>query len=271
MGAASTVTVESPSAAIETPWPVFFPAPLRSACRGSDNPSRVDFRDVAALICDVDDVLCDATAWRRWLLQLLARFGLHTNYRCFFRYWDREYLGRVYSGEATIIEALRSLLRDVGLKPGQIDEVVAASQARRREIESGLRPLPGVRSALVGLKEAGVALGVLANSELTAAELSVRLARLGLSECFQVVVSSYDLKCMLPNEEGFGTALGALALSSQRAAFLGHDAAELAGASAIGLRTIGFHPDADAAADRLIASFDELPGLITGAMHCAAA
>src|SRR3569623_1380083 len=76
------------------------------------------------------DVLYDATLWRRWLLRLLQRMGLHTQYRTFFKIWDVEFLNEVHCGRREYSEAFQAFLLSAGLSRGQIDEVEAARQAR---------------------------------------------------------------------------------------------------------------------------------------------
>src|SRR3981081_3849051 len=53
---------------------------------------------VKGLVFDMDDVLYDATLWRRWLLQLLGRLGLKADYHTFYRTWDAEFLADVHRG-----------------------------------------------------------------------------------------------------------------------------------------------------------------------------
>ena len=239
------------------------PPPLRRRSRVvAVERLAVDFGGVRALMFDMGDVFYDATLWRRWLLQLLSRMGLHTNYRSFYRVWERDFLDPVHRGECELGEALRAFLRAVGLKRGQIDEVEAASQARRRELETGIRPLPGVRSTLKRLHAAGATLGVLCNAETSADGVSERLTTLGLDGLFKAVVSSFDLRRTKPDAECYLATLEAMQQTAAVTAFVGHDAIELAGAAAVGLRTVAFNADADAVADRAIGPFEELWDLV---------
>ena len=68
------------------------------------------------------------TGWRRWLLQVLRRLGLHTSYCCFFHVWEKDYLDEVHRGRRDLCEALRSFLQALGLSRGQIEEVAATCQ-----------------------------------------------------------------------------------------------------------------------------------------------
>ncbi len=213
---------------------------------------------VRGLVFDMGDVLYDATLWRRWLLKLLARMDIHAPYRSFYRVWDRDYLPAVHRGQRDYHEAFVAYLQTQGLSRGQIEEVEAASLARRRELLATLRPLPGVRETLFQLQTAGFSLAVLSDSESSAKELRERLARLGIDHAFDAVLSSLDLGVTKPAALGYRTALEALQLPAHQVAFVGHDAEELAGAAAVGMASIAFNYDCEVAADLYLKRFEEL-------------
>lgn len=213
---------------------------------------------VAALIFDPGDVLYDATMWRRWLLQQLARLGLHTHYRTFYRVWERDYLADVFRGRRDFWNALRSYLLEVGLSRGQIDELLVAAHARERQFQAGNRPLPGVSATLAQLASLGIRLACLCNSHCPAAQLVEDLDRLGLADRFELVLSSFDLGCAMPAVGSYQAALRRLRLDANDAAFVGHDAQELAGAATSGLWTIAVNHEADAEADIELERFEQL-------------
>jgi phosphoglycolate phosphatase-like HAD superfamily hydrolase len=204
------------------------------------------------------NILYDDTVWRRWVLMLLSRLGLSTNYCSFFRLWDREYLEEVHRGRRDFRQAFASFLQDAGLSSGQIDEVEAASHARRRQLEAHSRPLPGVRNTLWRLHQEGFAMGVICDSEHPAAELRSRLQRFGIEKLFPSVVSSIDLNRSMPDSACYLTAIESMKLVPDKIVFVGHDRLELAGAAAVGMSTIAFNFDSDAQADVHINRFEEL-------------
>lgn len=219
-------------------------------------------RPVTGLLFDTCDVLYDATVWRRWLLQLLTRLGLHTNYRSFYRVWDQDFMADVHRGRREFQEAFRTFLLTAGLSPAQIDEVEAACQARRRQWETTARPLPGVKTTLCRLHAAGVVLGAVCNSEYPALVLSQRLGRFGLGGLFTTLISSIDLEQIKPEAVCYRTALDAMKLPAGRVAFVGHDAAQLDGAAAVGMPTVAVNFDPDARADVYLARFQDLTDVI---------
>jgi len=216
---------------------------------------------ISGLLCDMGDVLYDASLWRRWLLQLLRRHGLNTNYRAFFRVWEREYLEAVHLGQVDYWEALRSFLTSSGLSSGQIDEIAAAGQARHNAWATDVRPLPGVLSTFSALANQGVALGAVANTCCTNESLQGTLKQLRLGGRFRVAVSSCSTGFALPQPQLYEQAMQALNLQPEQTAFVGHDTAELQGAKDVGLFTIAVHPDLDAEADAFLERIEDLATL----------
>ena len=164
------------------------------------------------LIFDMADVLYDATVWRRWLLQLLARLGVHADYQAFYTAWDRDYLTEVHCGRREFNEAFQAFLFDRGLTWAQIDEVEAAGRIRREELDRNVRPFPCVTAALRQLAADGLALAVLTNAACPADGLQAKLNRLGLSDLFSAVWSSLDLEATKPDSKCYQAALESLQL-----------------------------------------------------------
>jgi len=227
---------------------------------------------VTGLLFDMGGVLYDDTLWRRWLLRVLSQVGLRTNYRSFYRIWDRDFLSKVHRGECDFCEAFRACMRSVGLSHAQIEELEGACQARRRLLEEEIRALPGVKTTLTRLRQAGAVLAALNDSEFSAPILADRLERIGLGDLFSAVISSIDLGHTRPDPVCYRTALAAMNLAAPQVAFVGHDAEELAGAATIGMPTIAFNFDSDAQADLFLSRFEDLLELIEiRRLHSAAA
>lgn len=222
---------------------------------------------VQGLLFDMGDVLYDATGWRRWLLQLLARMGLHTHYRTLYHIWDDDFLADVYRGRREYQEAFQAFLLSIGLSRGQIDEVQAASQARKRDLEANARPLPGVRRTVARLAAGGLTLGVLCDSEQDGDGLRAQLGRLGLGGHFSTVLSSIDLAYTKPSPVCYRAALAEMELEADEVAFVGHDGEELVGARAVGLQTVAFNYEPRAVADHYLTRFEELLDVVDTRLH----
>jgi FMN phosphatase YigB (HAD superfamily) len=219
----------------------------------------------AAVVFDAADILYDASIWSRWLLQQLHRLGLHTHYQAFVHVLQHDYLAQAYRADRPYGHAFRDFLRSLGLSHGQVDEVLVAAQGARRRFQQSLRPLPGVRRTLRTLAEAGLPMAVLCNSVQTSAQLSATLDQLQLREDFCAVLSSRDLKMALPEAGAYHAAIKALGETAERVAFVGHDPVELAGAAAIGMRTVAFNATSPVAAEVHLNRFDQLLGLVDSA------
>jgi FMN phosphatase YigB (HAD superfamily) len=208
-------------------------------------------------------VLYDDTVWRRWLLRLLSHLGLHTHYRSFYHVWDRDFAADVYRGQTPFCDAFTAFLRSAGLSRGQIDEVMAACQGRRRELDESTRPLPGVRCTLGRLCKTRLVLGVLSDCEWTSDQLRSRLAAFAPPQAFAAVVSSYDIGYTKPAQRCYTTAAEQMGLAPTDIAFVGHDSEELDGARAVGMANIAFNSNPDAEADVCLDRFDQLVDVIS--------
>lgn len=231
------------------------PSSLRIAPAALPHPVR-------GVLFDMCNILYDDTVWRRWLLRLLTQFGVQTNYRGLFHVWNRDHLDAVHCGRQSFGAALDAFLASIGLSRSQIEELQAASQAQRRQIEESLRPLPCVRPTLSRIVQRQCILGAICNSELPASGLHGRLERFGMAPWFATAVSSIDLGRTMPDAECYRAALKNMGLSAEQTAFVGHDAVELAGATALGMVTIAYNYDPDAQADVYLGRFEELDAVL---------
>ncbi len=99
---------------------------------------------------------------------------------------------------------------------------------------------------------------MLCNSEHAGETIQRQLTEVLGSSPWSAVVSSRDLGSAMPQAECYAAALDAIRLPAAAAAFVGHDARELHGASHQGLTTISFNADPDARADVHLQRFEDL-------------
>jgi FMN phosphatase YigB (HAD superfamily) len=218
------------------------------------------------LVFDMADVLYDATLWRRWLLRLVSSLGVRANYASFYRLWDREYLPDVHCARREYNEAFQSFLLANNLSWAQIDEVEAASRIRRQNLELNVRPLPGVVKTIAGLSDLGLPLAALADTPYPAARLWERAKRLGLGSRFRTVLSSFDLEAAQPSARCYQSVLDSLGLPARDVLYVGHDAEHLAGANAIGMRTVAFNYQRQSLADYYLTRFEDLATIVEGSL-----
>lgn len=234
-----------------------FPAVAGFVGPGDFGPAHLP-RTFRGLVIAAANVLYDDTLWRRWVLRLLARCGLHTHYHSLFRVWEREFEGDVCRGQRPFCEAFRAFLRSLGLSHGLSDEVTAACRARRESCRAGARPLAGVRQTLAQLREAGIASGMIGNTDQSTAALREWLRRFDIEAAWSAVVASVDIAHAMPEAACYRTALEAIGLPAAEVAFVGHGTAELAGAADVGMLTIAVNYDPDAVAGVYLERFGQL-------------
>ena len=237
-------------------------APSNPEATAVSFPSACLPRAVRGLLFDFGGVLYDDTVWRRWLLRLLSHVGLHTRYSSFYYVWDRDFASDVHCGRVAFCDAFSAYLRSAGIPPGLVDEVMAACRGVRRDLDESIRPLPGVRCTLARLARMNLILGILSDSELTADQLRLHLAGFAPTETFRAVVSSFDIGRAKPDPGSYQTALRQMGLAPPEVAFVGHEAAELAGARSVGMPTIALSGSPDAQADIHLDRFDQLADVV---------
>lgn len=228
-------------------------------------------QSLEAIVFEPAGAFYDATLWSRWLFALLVRMGWQTGFRAFAQVLRGDCLQDVYCGKADRSAALRLFLKRLGLNCGQSEEVLAASAAWRRELDGSLRPLPGVRKAVMLLQQTGVKLAVLADTEESAAGMQTRLAGLGLGDAFAAVVASHDIGCTKPDSRAYRTIEQSLETEPGRIAFVGQDGTDLAGAGKVGWLRIACHHEPSVEADLHLARLEDLAGLIQESRSLAAA
>lgn len=127
--------------------------------------------------------------------------------------------------------------------------------------------LPGVSESLVYLKSHGVRLAVLTNSGRRAATRT--LARAGISQHFEFVLTRDDTESMKPSPAGLTRALLLLGLPPTEVCYVGDSPMDIMAARAAGLRVVSvatgnYSVDKlrSEGADQVVSSMDQLPGAL---------
>ncbi|MCS6799181.1 MAG: HAD family hydrolase [Myxococcota bacterium] len=141
----------------------------------------------------------------------------------------------------------RVALERAGVPRERLADAALAVRAEHDRRNLWSVPAPGVQDCLQRLRDAGLRLGVVSNSEGT---IGAMLAEIGLAPFFEVVVDSHFEGVQKPDPEIFRRALQRMgALEPTDVAYVGDvPGVDVAGARAAGLRAILVDP-ADAFAD----------------------
>lgn len=159
---------------------------------------------------------------------------------------------------AAYLEALFLL---AGVHHEELEAVHAAVVRLHRERHLWLGVEPGTADALARLRDAGVRLGVVSNSD---GRVDDALTAAGLREYFEVVVDSTVAGVEKPDPRIFAVALEAMGLAASDAAYVGDlYEVDVVGARRAGLHPVlldphGFHDRGDVATVRAIADLPEL-------------
>lgn len=162
-----------------------------------------------------------------------------------------------WRGHAPRVEYYRALMRASGMGATAQEEGVQIMLAEQNRV----RIRADVPAVLHRLKRAGYRLGIITNTHETTAEKLGWFANAGIDGLWDVFVNSCEVGVIKPEPEIYGLALSALGLEPPQAVFVAHSAKEIAGATAVGLRTVAHNPDTpEIGAEIDVARFADLPG-----------
>ena len=177
---------------------------------------------VKAVIFDAGDILYDATPWRKWFTSQLQQLDVKINYLQLVERWEA-LLVDVYLGKADYWGRFKKLLSDHGLAPDQIEELTVLAKQKGKDVLVGRKPFEGVFQTLAELKEMGIKLAVLSDTESTAEKVHNGLDALGIDRYFDAVITSFDIGYVKPQPEAFEAPLQPLGMEKDQAVFVGHD------------------------------------------------
>jgi len=169
---------------------------------------------------------------------------------------EKKYLiDQAFTGQISREQYREAVLRLYGVS--QPDQIERGKRILEKD-DHDIHFFEGVPETLAELKQQGFMLGVVTD---TAVPLTIKLGWFengGFGHVWDSVISSKDLGIRKPNPQIYQAALQQLGLKPEESIFVGHNATELEGARAIGLRTVAFNYDQEAVADYYIDHFADL-------------
>ncbi len=117
---------------------------------------------------------------------------------------------------------------------------------------------PGGREAMTGLRNRGFILGLITDTAYPVEWKMSWLGQVGVAEFISIVACSSTLGMHKPEPGLYLNALQQARLEPAQAAFVGHDAGELAGARRVGMATVAVNYTSDAKADYYAQSLPDL-------------
>jgi FMN phosphatase YigB (HAD superfamily) len=213
------------------------------------------------LLISPSQVLYDDTLWWRWLLQMVSRFGLHTNNDMFTSLWQSDYYDDVCQGDREVFDALQEFLTCCGLRRGQVDELCAAGRLHWRRLELELRAFPQTLPAIAALAQQGWRMGLLMHCPLSTSEAKSQLEQMRIARFFDHVVGSREIATRFSLPDFWSDVAQRLSVSPERIALMCHETRQLSAAKSAGLTTLAFQCDGHHTADATLNRVDEVLSL----------
>lgn len=213
----------------------------------------VDSSKIRALIFDAGDILYFRPQRGHKFAAFLKELGLEMSPD--HRRQKKVIEHQAYRGEITHEEYRKAVVAIYGVMN---PEQVARGTQALIEDDDNVAFFEGVPETLRALKQQGFLLSIVTD---TANSISTKLRwfeRGGFGDVWDSIISSMDLGTRKPDPCIYQAALQQLGITAEQAVFVGHRTSELAGARAVGMRTIAFNYDLDACADFFIDKFSDL-------------
>jgi phosphoglycolate phosphatase-like HAD superfamily hydrolase len=203
----------------------------------AEPPARL--REIDWLIFDLENVLYDATGWWQWMVQQLIRLGLHTDSESLRRVWECDFLVDVQFGRVDFWSQFGRFLQSLGLRRGQIAEMVVSARPRYEHLLQSSRAFPFVARTLQDLKRRRWRLGLAASTALGPPDVAQLLQRLRLTGCFDATLVSLEVGAGGRAGGVLVQLVGQLDTPPHSTAYIGSSPTELAAARIAGALTIG--------------------------------
>jgi putative hydrolase of the HAD superfamily len=219
----------------------------------SKSPDHTSSNGIRAILFDAGDILYHRLHMGCGLMQFLKELELEVTE---FQAAERKSLShKAYQGQINQDQYREAVLRMYGVK---LPEQIERGKQIMAEEDNAVVFFEGVRDTLVALKKKGYLLGIVTD---TANPVHVKLGwfeRGGFVNVWDSIISSKEVGVQKPDARIYHAALQQLGLLAGQAVFIGHNALELEGARAVGLKTIAFNYEQDARADYYIERFTDL-------------
>ncbi|RMF91415.1 MAG: hypothetical protein D6741_16100 [Planctomycetota bacterium] len=184
-----------------------------------------------------NDVLVDASSWRRWLQCILRQrgFDLATD-----ELWALWRVGEVdvFAGRRSFSSALIAFLQSLGLEEGEARELAAAVWGQTAQWDAEVRLFPQAADFLKLLRSGGLRTVVLADSVYRRETFVDRFSATGVFDLIDAVCLSRESGFALPEAGAFAAAWNALGLPPTRTAFVARRRDDLEAAYRLGMVAI---------------------------------
>jgi len=215
--------------------------------------SKLNGNPIKALFFDAGDILYYRPIKEKGLKEFLA--GKKLNPHPQIEVEKKRLRDLAFSGKLDRKEYYRGVIHLYGITdPDLIEEGVAAQE----KDDDTVSIYEGVSETINHLKQQGYLLGIITDTALPISTKLRWFEQHGFGGLWDVVISSKEMGVRKPAPVLYEEALKQTQLEAFETAFVGHRNYELAGAKAVGMKTIAFNFDKDSIADTYIENFRDL-------------
>ncbi len=227
--------------------------PVLEQHNGSQHDQDIAERDIRAVLFDAEGVLYFRKDKNKEYRKFFREFGLPSRE---IPEEQKEHFRRMASiGLITFEQYKQSVLQTIGITdPAQLRRGVEIAQEESDKVHY----IPGARATLEQLKSRNLYLGIVTDTAHPLHEKISKLERGGLGNLWDSIIASREVGVQKPDPEIYLLALQQLGIQPHQAVFVGHKAAELEGASKVGIKTVAFNYEEDVIADFYIEEFSDL-------------
>lgn len=215
---------------------------------------------IEGVVFDFGDVLYDASEWRRWLAQEMRASGVEISHAQLCAEWE-DRLSAVYSGKREYWHTLREYITSKMTGAENAERLWCSAKDAAQIFERRMNAFPEAAPMLKALRERGLKLAILTDSQSASSEVEKRLAHFGLAGLLDAVISSADIGAAKPSLVAYEAAMSTIDAASKETIFVGHDEDELLGAIAAGMIAVAVNNTTLVPAHFHLSSLSDLPCL----------
>ncbi len=227
--------------------------PVLEKYGGPGHAQDINERDIRAVLFDAEGILYYRKDKNKEYQKFFSEFGLPVRE---IPEEQKEYFRRMASiGLITFEQYKQNVLETIGITdPAQLKRGVEIAVEESDKVHY----FQGARATLEQLKSRNLYLGIVTDTAHPLHEKISKLERGGLGNLWDAIIASREVGVQKPGPEIYHLALQQLGIKPHQAVFVGHKAAELEGARNVGMKTVAFNFEEDAAADFYVHKFSDL-------------